>query len=160
MTPSGTPISSGVSAEAQRPPRSNSTPVSIRWRITSSTKNGLPSVCSWTVPTSAGGRLVPGVRGDQRADAALVQAVERDALEQPVAAQVGEQLGERVVGADLGLAVGADDQQRRLVRRPHHVPQQVQRRAVGPVQVVEDEQRAARARTPRVSSAETASKSR
>ena len=47
------------------------TPVSMRCRSTSSTKNGLPSVCSWTVPTSDGGRRVPGVRGDQRADVAL-----------------------------------------------------------------------------------------
>jgi hypothetical protein len=51
-----------------------------------------------------------GPRLDQGADAALIEPVERDALEQPVAAQVGEQLGKRVIGRGLGVAVGGQDQ--------------------------------------------------
>ena len=40
---------------------------------------------------------------------------------------------------DLGLAVGAEDQQRRALGSAHDVAQQLQRRGVGPVQIVEDQ---------------------
>ena len=134
-----------MSAEVQRPPRSNDDP-------------GLDQVAQHLLDEErvAVGvlvhgaderrrRRVAGVRGDQRADVALVEPVERDPLDEAVAAQVGEQLGQRVRGPHLGVAVGADDQQRRVARRAGDVAQQVQRAAVGPVQVVEHE----RERRPR-----------
>ena len=83
-------------------------------------------------------RLVPGLVGDQRGDGRLVEAGERDDLEQPVAPQVGEQLAE--LGRRLALALRADDQQRRLVLGAQDVAQELERRTVGPVQVVEHEQ--------------------
>jgi hypothetical protein len=95
----------------------------------------------------AGGRLVPGVRGDQRSDAAFVQAVERDPLEEPVATQVREQRPKRVFGVDLRLAIGGHDQQRCCVRRPDHVSHQFERGLVRPVQVFQYEhERGARGR--------------
>ena len=136
------------------------TPVSIRWRITSSTKNGLPSVSSWTVPTRPAGASCPACEAISAPTPRASRPASETRSNEPVAAQVGEQLGERVLAADLAVAVGADDQQRRLLRRPDDVAQQVQRGAVGPVQVVEDEHAAARAPTTSASSAETASKSR
>ncbi len=67
-------------------------------------------------PHEPRGRLVTGVGGNQCADAVLVEAFERDALEQPVAAKVGKQLGKGVLGADLRFPVRVDDQQRRFAR--------------------------------------------
>ncbi len=84
-------------------------------------------------------RRVPGVRRDQRADVARAQALEGHPLDQPVAAQVGQQLGERMRRADLRVAERAEDQQRGVARCAGDVPEQVERAAVGPVQVVEHE---------------------
>ena len=85
-------------------------------------------------------RLVPRLRGDQRGDAVLVEAGERHAVQQPVAPEVGDQLDQRVVRRRLALATRPDDQQRRLVLGAQHVAQQLERRTVGPVEVVEHQQ--------------------
>ena len=62
-----------------------------------------------------------------------------------VAAQVAQGARERVAGAHLGVAVCPEHEQRHGVEHPSQVPQQQQAGMVGPVEVVEHEQR----RTPR-----------
>ena len=86
------------------------------------------------------GRRVAGVRLDQRSDAAPVEALERHPLVQAVAPQVGQELDQRVPGGDVHVPVGPQDEQRGLVLRAHNVPQELERRSIGPVEVVEDEQ--------------------
>ena len=94
-----------------------------------------------------GGRLIAGVRRDELADAPLVEPVEPDALEQPLATQVGEQLRERVLAAELLVPVGADHEQRRFVRRSDDVPQQAECGSIRPLEVVQHEhERGARRR--------------
>jgi hypothetical protein len=90
------------------------------------------------VRTSAAGASCPAQLGDQRGDGRLVEAAQRDHLQQPLAPEVGEQLDE--LGRCLALALRADDQQRRLVLAAQDVAQELERRPVGPVQVVEHEQ--------------------
>jgi hypothetical protein len=82
---------------------------------------------------------VTRVRDDQRADAGLVETVERDALDQAIAPQVGEQLGKRMIASDLGFAVGPDDEEGRLPRRSEDVPKEVDGGSVGPVEIVQHE---------------------
>jgi hypothetical protein len=48
-----------------------------------------------------GGRRLTGVRRHQGLHAASIEALEGQALEQPVAPQIRQQLGERIVGGDL-----------------------------------------------------------
>ena len=47
---------------------------------------------------------------------------------------------QRVAALELGVAVGAEEHRAARLRRSHEMAQELQRRAVGPVQVVEDEQ--------------------
>ena len=118
--------------------RPSSGPVSSRCRTTSSTKNGLPSVSARTVRTSAAGASCPAWSAISAATAGSSRPVSETTCEQPVAPQVGEQLAE--LGRRLALALRADDQQRRLVLGAQDVAQELERRTVGPVQVVEHEQ--------------------
>ena len=60
--------------------------------------------------------------------------------EHRVAAQRGDQLRQRVAVVELGVAVGAEEHRAPRLRRPDQVAQHLQRRAVGPLQVVEHEQ--------------------
>ena len=113
---------------------------SARWCTTSSMKNGLPSVSPCSSSTNAG---VDG-RPPSAATSAPVSSASRpasvDPLEHAVAAQAGEQRGERL--APLVRARRREEQHALGRRRAHEVPEQLERRAVGPVQVVEhDEQR-------------------
>ena len=62
---------------------------------------------------------VTGRRLDQRDDLALAQALERDAVDGGLAAQVAEQLGQRMAAAQPGGAMDGEDEQRR--RRAGHV---------------------------------------
>ena len=78
-------------------------------------------------------------RRDELGDLRLGQALELEALEHALAAHVGDQLEQRVAGLELGVAVGAEQEDAARLRRADEVPQQLQRRAVGPVEVVEHE---------------------
>ena len=77
---------------------------------------------------------------DQARGRARVEPVQGDPLGARLAPQVGEQRGQRVTSPEVGLAVRADEQQRGRLRRGGQVGEQPQRRRIGPVQVVEDEQ--------------------
>ena len=80
-----------------------------------------------------------GQLGDQLPHLGLRQAGQLQAPQRPLAAQVADQLVQRMAVGDLALAVGAEVQHPARRGRAHEVAQQLQRRAVGPVQVVEDE---------------------
>ena len=80
---------------------------------------------------------------------AVVEPAQRDAGQRLVALEVGEHLDQRVVLAQLGVAVGAEQQRRPDAQRAQEVAAEQQRRAVGPVQVVDDrQQRAAAGQAP------------
>ena len=68
------------------------------------------------------------------------EAAQGDAAEVADAPQLGERRRQRVGAVDLDVAVGADDQQPRALEVAGDVQQQVERAAVGPVQVFEDEE--------------------
>ncbi len=72
-------------------------------------------------------------------DVARLEPGERDALVEPLAAEVAERGGERMGARELALAVGADDEQRGGPRRADEVREEEQRALVGPVEVVERE---------------------
>ena len=132
----------GVSAPRSSARRARTaTPVSIRWRRTSSTKNGLPSVCSWTRADERRGAPCARVRRDQRADVALV-AGPRARCARRAGRGAGRPAARRAGGRRRPRRRGRC---RRSAAAPRadardDVAQQVQRRAVGPVEVVEHEQ--------------------
>ncbi len=64
----------------------------------------------------------------------------------PRAAQLRKRFGERVLVADLDRPVGAEDHQRRVLRRAREVAKQQQARLVGPVQVVQEQHQRAKVR--------------
>ena len=70
----------------------------------------------------------------------LVEAVEHEAVLAVLAAQARVYVRERMLGPDLDVAQRPDDEDARELGVPKQVAQQQQRRLVGPVQVVEDEQ--------------------
>jgi hypothetical protein len=89
-----------------------------------------------------GVRAEPG--GGELGDLRKVEPAQADALGRAVAAQLGQRGGERGTSAHLGVAVGADREERRRSAGAQEKRQQQQRRAVGPVQIIEHEhQRAA-----------------
>ena len=71
-------------------------------------KNGLPSVSPCSACTNAGSAGGDAERHDQLGDLRLGEAAELDPLEQALAADVADQLVQRVAGLDLGVAVGAE----------------------------------------------------
>jgi hypothetical protein len=83
-----------------------------------------------------GRHVVSGRALQQLGDLLLAQPRQRQPLDQPLAAQVGERLAERVRGREVGGAVGPRDEQR-PVGEAHEVAQEQQRGRVGPVQVVQ-----------------------
>jgi hypothetical protein len=70
----------------------------------------------------------------------LAQAAQVEALEEPLAVELRQHLGERVDAVEVGVAVGAEDEQAGAGKLACHVAEHQQRRAVRPVQVVEHEQ--------------------
>jgi hypothetical protein len=78
-------------------------------------------------------------RGHQLGDLGLGQAAELEMLEQVLPPHVGDQLKQRVVGLELGVAIRAEQEHAARLRRADEVLEQLQRRPVGPVEVVEDE---------------------
>ena len=97
---------------------------------------GLALQCEQLVGRRAG----PGDVGDERPERIGVEARELGAQQQPVAVQVFEECGERVVGGDVGVAVAGDEQEALRPARSQHVPQHPERRRVRGLEVV-DEQR-------------------
>ena len=87
-----------------------------------------------------GGRRGGAVRLHQRRDLAGLEAVELEVGEDVLAPQRGDQLRERVALLELGVAVGAEEHRAPRLGRAHEVAQELHGRAVGPVQIVEDEQ--------------------
>ncbi len=92
-------------------------------------------------------RHLPRPQPHELGSLGVVQSLDVQLGGEPVAAELGQRVRERV--AALGRAVRAQDQQTRGVRRPRQVPQQQQRRPVGPLQVVEHEQHRGRTRQVR-----------
>ena len=85
------------------------------------------------------GHLVAGRRLEQGEELVVAEAAQREPLDARLPVQRRERLGERVIGADVGVAERPDHEQpKRRVRR-HDVTQELDRRAVRPVQVVEHE---------------------
>ena len=102
-------------------------------------KNGLPSVSPCRACTKAGS--APGTPSAVTSSATSDSArpLSASVLEHAVAADVGDQLVQRVTRLELGLAVGAEQQRAARLRRADEVTQELERRAVGPVEVVEDQ---------------------
>ena len=89
-----------------------------------------------------------GPRLRERRDLVLAEAAEPDARDAPLPAQVGDEAGERLgrrqrrVELDVAVAVGREHDQLGAPRPGHELPDQPQRRRIGPVQVVEHEHEA------------------
>ena len=139
-TPSGIRTAATCAASSRRPS-------ALSRRTTSSTKNGLPSVAVVDRAHDAVGRPAAGDALDDLGDVALAQPAQRQPL--AVADDVAERRGELGVQPRLGLAVGADDEDRRVAQVDGEEAEQQQRRVVGAVQVVEDEHERPLRRRPR-----------
>ena len=115
-------------------------PVSARWRRISPTKKGLPPVSARRTVGELHALVVDAVPGGDREqgnDFRIRQSGERDPLDALLAIERGERPGQRTLRADIGVAVGRDDQDRRHAELADEVPEELQAAAVGPVQVVE-----------------------
>lgn len=77
--------------------------------------------------------------GHQLVDVLECQRFERDRLDRPLLADVVQGLGEQVLGVDLVVAVGADEQQVTDVRIGDDQLEQAERGRIGPLQVVEED---------------------
>ena len=107
------------------------------WRTTSSMKNGLPSVSPASACTKDSDAGAEASSATSSPTSRLGQAAQLQPAQRALAPQVADQLVQRVAVGDLALAVGADEQHAPRRGRAHQVAQQLQRRPVGPVQVVE-----------------------
>ena len=114
---------------------------SSRCSVSSSMKNGLPSVAAATARTSSGAATPSGDVVDERSDLGGPEPGEDDPFHRRVTAQFGEGAGVGLVL--IGRADGGEDRQVGEQAVGGEVGQQGQRRRVGPVHVLEDEQRAA-----------------
>ncbi len=84
---------------------------------------------------------LPRQRFHQRQHIAGLEARERDALTDPVAVEVGQESGERMISREVGVAVGAHDHHSlRAAGRRGEVAQQRQGGHVRPLQVIENQQ--------------------
>src|SRR5262249_53770655 len=84
-------------------------------------------------------QVLPGERLEQRAYLTLGEATQEDAMIEPFASQLAEHLGERVAPIEIDVAVGPEDDETGLSEAAKEVPEQEERRAICPVQVVEHE---------------------
>ena len=137
-TLSGTPIDSSAAACAAAPASSTSRLDERAQRLLHEERVALRLLAQPAHELRARRRVEPC--GDERVGLALAEAVEHEAVEAPLAPQVGDQLGQRVVVADLDVADEAEHHQARRVGVAQEMAQQQQRRLVGPVQVVDHEQ--------------------
>ena len=85
------------------------------------------------------GQVVAGRRLQVLDHLVVVEALQGDAADPGLPAQRPEGLGQRVGRGQLGVSVGADDEQPQGVGLLHQVAQQLQAGRVGPLQVVEHE---------------------
>ena len=87
------------------------------------------------------GRRTVDARGelDVLGDPPRVEPAQRHPAYSLDAEQLAERLGQRVVAPELDVAIGADQQEAAVCQAPSDKSQQQQRRLVGPVQIVEDE---------------------
>ncbi len=70
---------------------------------------------------------------------AVGEAPQAEPLDAALPAQLGQQVGERMASADVGVAVGPDDEQGHRLAGADHVFEHQQRGLGGPVEVVEQE---------------------
>ena len=75
---------------------------------------------------------------NQRSDLAGFETGDDDARHCWFAPQVCEQFTERMTGADFARAIGSDQQERGRLGSSNHVAQHRQRRLVGPVKIVDE----------------------
>ena len=114
---------------------------SARWRTTSSMKNGLPSVSSCSSSTNAGVAGGAAERGDERRRSRPRRGRRaRSARASPRAA--GRRAAPRAPRSPSSRARGGQEQRALRRGRADEMAEQLERRQVGPVEVVEhDEQR-------------------
>ena len=86
------------------------------------------------------GRLLAGQRAEHRRHAPALETPQGQPLREPAAAEVFDRARERTPHLELDVTVGAEDQDRQLGQPVGHVLEQQQRRLIGPVKVVEDDQ--------------------
>ena len=100
-------------------------------------EEGLPSVSSKMRSSTSlrGSTLARALM--YAADLVARQAAQHDAVEAGLAVERRQRLRQRALARDVGVAVGADDQHAHARELAGDVLQQMQRRLVGPVQVVE-----------------------
>ena len=85
------------------------------------------------------GRRLPAEGLEQAGDVVFVEATEGDALDVSKAREAVEGAGERLLGVEVGVAVGADDEHRPFGDAFGNVFEEQRRGLVGPMQVVEEE---------------------
>ncbi len=95
------------------------------------------------------GQLRPGGVAEQGGDLGVVEAEQSHPPAGGAPGQHGEGVGHRVAPADLEVAEHHDEQHRRVAERPRQVLEQLQRRLVGPLQIVEHHRRRLGRRSPR-----------
>ena len=104
----------------------------------SSTKNGTPWVRSWIARASEGaGARVRAASASRLAVSSGSSGESDDLVEAAGAAQLVAQPAQQVVARQAVGAVGRDDEQRHLAQRLGQGREQLERRVVGPLQVVE-----------------------
>ena len=134
-TSSGSPTRS----RSRAPASCERTPASLRWRTISSMKNGLPSVSRYSAWTKASDGVPPDAQAHELHRLGLGQAADVELDHEPLAAQAGQR-GVEALAPLVDVAVGAHDRHARVVGGARQVAQEQQRRAVGPLQVVEHDQ--------------------
>ena len=139
-TVSGSGTSPSPASSSPRRPVSTA-PLTRSAAASSSTKNGIPSVRSWIARASAGEGGSPSACGQQLGRLLELQRAQHELVEPAGAAQVVAQPPHAVVAREPVGAVGGDHQHRQLAERLGERGQQLERRLVGPLEVVEDDQR-------------------
>ena len=135
----GTSVSAISTPARQRPASSKSAPRSLRWRNTSSTKNGLPSVSAYTSATSSAGGGCPARPASSCATSASDSAAEVDLGREPAPRQVLAACA-RARGAGPTRPAGSSRRAaRQLAGDLRERGDQQQARLVGPVQILEAE---------------------
>ena len=102
---------------------------------TSVTKNGLPPVSRWRV----GGVSAAALR--QALHRRFRQRAEADAMDGWRRRQIAEDQAERVIGPDLVVTVGDDEEDREIANPPAEEAEQLERGTVGPVGIFGDDDR-------------------
>ncbi len=85
------------------------------------------------------GRLNPGGDLDEAGHVALAEAAQEDALAELSAGQLAERVSEGMLASQLHVAVCSENHQAGAAQLPRQELQQEERRLVGPVEVVQDE---------------------